>query len=81
MKENENVDYREVLFVDMSSGNKYVCGSSVKTAATTEYEGKTYPSVKVSIIYSLINLTLSSVDLKSPLKSFITSIAEGKQCG
>ena len=49
MKKNQNVNYREVLFVDMSSGKKYLCGSAVKTNETAEYEGKSYPSVKVSI--------------------------------
>ena len=49
MKENKYPDYRDVCFVDMSSGKKYLCGSSVKTADTTEYNGQKYPSVKVSI--------------------------------
>jgi large subunit ribosomal protein L31 len=49
MKENQNVEYRDVVFVDMSSNKKYLCGSAVKTKETIEYEGKTYPSVKVSI--------------------------------
>ena len=33
----------------MSSGKQYLCGSSAKTSETTEYKGKSYPSVKVSI--------------------------------
>ena len=49
MKENTHPEYRNVCFVDMSSGKKYLCGSSVKTSQTVEYEGKTYPCVKVSI--------------------------------
>ena len=39
MKKNQNVNYREVLFVDMSSGKKYLCGSAVKTNETAVYEG------------------------------------------
>lgn len=49
MKENTHPEYRDVCFVDMSSGKKYVVGSAVKTEQTTEFEGKTYPSVNVSI--------------------------------
>ncbi len=49
MKENIHPEYRQVCFIDMSTGKKYVCGSTVKTSKTTEYEGKTYPSVNVSI--------------------------------
>lgn len=49
MKENTHPEYRDVLFIDMSSGKKYLCGSSVKTTETAEYEGQSYPSVKVSI--------------------------------
>ena len=49
MKENTHPEYRDVCFVDMSTGKKYVCGSAVKTSDTVEFEGKSYPSVKVSI--------------------------------
>ena len=49
MKENTHPEYRDVCFVDMSSGKKYVCGSAVKTSQTTDFEGKNYPSVNVSI--------------------------------
>lgn len=49
MKENTHPEYRDVCFVDMSTGKKYVCGSAVKTSDTIEFEGKSYPSVKVSI--------------------------------
>lgn len=49
MKENTHPEYRDVVFVDMSTGEKYLCGSAVKTSQTEEFEGKTYPSVKVSI--------------------------------
>ena len=49
MKENTHPEYRDVCFVDMSTGKKYLCGSAVKTSQTEEFEGKSYPSVKVSI--------------------------------
>ncbi|MCH9620636.1 MAG: hypothetical protein S4CHLAM20_00360 [Chlamydiia bacterium] len=49
MKENSHPEYRDVCFVDMSSGKKYICGSAVETSQTVEHEGKTYPSVNVSI--------------------------------
>ena len=49
MKQNTHPEYRDVCFLDMTTNKKYLCGSSVKTKDTVEFEGKTYPCVKVSI--------------------------------
>ncbi|MCH9811427.1 type B 50S ribosomal protein L31 [bacterium] len=49
MKENTHPEYRDVVFTDMSTGKKFLCGSAVKTSTTDEYEGREYPSVRVSI--------------------------------
>lgn len=51
MKENTHPNYREVLFADMSSaeGFKFVCRSTAPSRETAEYQGKTYPLVKLDI--------------------------------
>ena len=49
MKKEGHPDYQEVLFVDSSSGMKFVCGTTVKSDQTETYEGKEMPVVVVSI--------------------------------
>ncbi len=49
MRENIHPEYKEVVFLDMSTGKKFLCRSTAKTNDTTDYEGATYPVVKVSI--------------------------------
>ena len=47
MKEGIHPDYREVLFVDMSNGFKFVTRSCVNTKETENFEGKEYPLFKL----------------------------------
>lgn len=47
MKEGIHPDYRDVLFVDLSIGFKFVTRSCVPTKETAEHEGKTYPLFKL----------------------------------
>jgi len=49
MKEGIHPNYREVLFVDMSSGFKFICRSTVGTRETGEFEGKEYPLFKMDV--------------------------------
>ncbi len=49
MKKNTHPKYQEVLFVDSSTGFKFVCGSCVKTDKKETYEGKEYPAYHVSV--------------------------------
>jgi len=49
MKEETHPDYQEVLFVDSSTGTKFVCGTTLKPKETEEHEGKTYPVYRVPI--------------------------------
>lgn len=48
MKENTHPKYQEVLFVDSSTGYKFVCGSTLQTQETDSFNGKTYPVCRVS---------------------------------
>lgn len=49
MKKDIHPEYREVVFVDMSTGEKFVTRSTIKTEKTVEHEGKKLPLVTVDI--------------------------------
>lgn len=49
MKKNIHPKYQKVLFVDSSTGYRFVCGSSLKTDATEKFEGVEYPVCYLSI--------------------------------
>ena len=42
-------NYRPVVFRDMSNGDMFLTRSTAKTNDTVEFEGETYPVVKVEI--------------------------------
>jgi large subunit ribosomal protein L31 len=49
MKKEGHPQYQEALFIDSTSGMKFVCGTTVKSKQTEVYEGKEMPVVVVSI--------------------------------
>lgn len=49
MKKNGHPQYQEVIFVDSSTGTKFICGTTLTSKQTEKYEGKEYPVVVVSI--------------------------------
>lgn len=49
MRKGIHPDYREVVFHDLSSDYKFLTRSTVQTRDTIEYEGKTYPVVKLEV--------------------------------
>ncbi len=49
MKKEGHPNYREILFIDTATGTKFVCGSTVKTDESEEFEGKEYPAYRVPI--------------------------------
>ena len=50
MKKNLHPDnYRPVVFKDMSNGDMFLSRSTCKTTETIEFEGETYPLVKLEI--------------------------------
>ena len=42
-------NYRTVVFKDMSNGDMFLSRSTCKTTETVEFEGETYPVVKLEI--------------------------------
>lgn len=49
MKEDIHPEYKEVVFLDTGTGDKFLCRSSAVTHDTIEFEGAVYPCFKVSI--------------------------------
>lgn len=49
MKKNTHPKYQEVLFVDSSTGQKMVIGSTLQTQETETHNGKKYPVCRVSV--------------------------------
>lgn len=49
MKKNTHPEYRQVLFVDSSTGYKFVCGSTYQSDKTEVFEGQEYPVCYVSV--------------------------------
>ena len=49
MKKNTHPPYHEVLFVDSSTGSKYIIGSTLQPKEKEKHEGKEYPLCRVPI--------------------------------
>ena len=49
MKQNIHPKYQEVVFVDTSTGYQFLSGSTKSSKETVEFEGKTYPLIRVEI--------------------------------
>lgn len=50
MKKDIHPDnFREVIFLDNSSGAEFIIGSTVKTTETKDHKGKSYPLFRVEI--------------------------------
>ena len=48
MKDQGHPHYQEVLFVDSSTGFKFVCGSTLQPKEREKFEGKEYPVYRAS---------------------------------
>jgi len=82
MKKDIHPNYRDVLFVDSSTGIQFVCGSSVKTEATGTYEGKEYPLCNLSTSsYSHPYFTGSNkmLDAEGRIGKFASRYANARQ--
>lgn len=49
MKKGIHPDYREVVFLDTSNDYKFITRSTIQTKDTIEFEGNTYPLVKIEV--------------------------------
>lgn len=85
MKKNIHPKYQEVLFVDSSTGHKFVCRSAMQPSQTAKHEGKDYPVCPLSVSsYSHPFFTGSKglVDAEGRVDKFkkrYTNLQQGKQ--
>lgn len=49
MKKDTHPPYQEVLFVDSSTGTKFLIGSTLQTKEKEMHEGKEYPVCRVAV--------------------------------
>ncbi len=49
MKQGIHPEYRQVVFMDSSTGKKFLSGSTMNSQETTDYEGTEYPLIRVEI--------------------------------
>ena len=49
MRAGIHPNYRDVVFQDMSIDFKFITRSTINTRDTIEFEGKTYPLVKIEV--------------------------------
>jgi large subunit ribosomal protein L31 len=49
MKKEKHPPYQEILFVDSSTGYKFICGSSLQPTEKEVFEGKEYPVYRVAV--------------------------------
>ena len=49
MKKEGHPPYQDILFVDSSTGFRFVCGSTLRPKDKEEFEGKEYPVYRVSV--------------------------------
>lgn len=49
MKKNTHPKYQQILFVDSSTGHRFVAGSALNPKETEVFEGKEYPVYRLSV--------------------------------
>ncbi len=84
MKKNIHPEYKEVVFIDSSTGKKFLCRSSVRTSETTDFEGASYPMVRVSISsdsHPFYTGDQKFVDTEGRVDKFKKRYAEGTSTG
>ena len=52
MKKDIHPDYRPVVFMDTTTGYQFLSGSTKYSNETVEFEGETYPLIRVEISVS-----------------------------
>ena len=49
MKKDTHPKYQEVLFIDSSTGTKFVCGTTLQSEETKKHEGVEYPVYRIPV--------------------------------
>ena len=75
MKKDIHPEYRPVVFMDTTTGYKFLSGSTKRSNETVEFEGETYPLIRVEISSDSHPFSL---DVKSSLKQMDAWIVSTK---
>lgn len=81
MKKNIHPPYQKVLFVDSSTGFKFVCGSTLQPKETEEFEGQEYPVHYVSVSsasHPFFTGSQQFVDTEGRVDKFLKKYARNK---
>jgi large subunit ribosomal protein L31 len=79
MKKQGHPPYQDILFVDSSTGFRFVCGSALQPKETEEFEGKRYPVYKVSVSsasHPFFTGSDKAVDSEGMMKKFANRYAK-----
>lgn len=82
MKKNTHPPYQDVLFVDSSTGYKFVCGSTLQPEQTEMFNGKEYPVYYVSVSSSSHPFFTGSkqfIDTEGRVDKFLKRYAKKQQ--
>ncbi len=79
MKKQGHPPYQEVLFVDSSTGFRFVCGTTLQPKEKEIYEGKEYPVYKVpvsSASHPFFTGSTSFIDSEGRVDKFVKRYAK-----
>ena len=74
MKDDTHPDYEKVLYVDSTTGKKFLIGSTAKPKGKETFEGKEYPSMRVptsSASHPFFTKSKQFVDTEGRLDKFL----------
>ncbi len=79
MKKEGHPPYQEILFVDSSTGFRFVCGSTLRPKEKEVFEGKEYPVYKVpvsSASHPFFTGSTSFIDSEGRVDKFVKRYAK-----
>ena len=82
MKKDIHPEYQQVLFVDSSTGTKFLIGSTMKSDKTEVYEGKEYPVINVpvsSASHPFFTGSQQFIDSEGRVDKFMKRYSRGKK--
>jgi large subunit ribosomal protein L31 len=82
MKDKIHPPYQDVLFVDSSSGYKFVCGSTMQPKQKESFEGKEYPVVYLatsSASHPFFTKSKQFIDTEGRVDKFTKKYAQKKE--
>lgn len=81
-KEIHPEGYREVIFEDVTSGKRFLIGSTIESSKTEKMDGKEYPLVQVEISsasHPFYTGQSKTIDTAGRVEKFKTRLAKAKK--